>query len=82
MIADFGPNVADIDSWVRFEVLVPDWNYKGINSIFLALYNQLGKHQSMGGIEAQLSRPEFSGLDRGSINNELIGFQVQSGRRH
>ena len=57
---------------------VPDRYKERLYSVISLERDASGENNGMCGLDAQISRPEFSSLDSWSMNDELISVYVES----
>jgi hypothetical protein len=79
MVSKFRANVSRFNSWKVVLVLVSDWYKERLDSTVFAFDYGLGIDQGPIGEQSELSRPEFSGGDGGTVDDKLLCFLIISG---
>ena len=70
-------NIANFDALERLKgVQITDRNNIRLHSIIILISNTASKDNCMGSLNTEITRPEFSSFDGGTVNHELISIEI------
>lgn len=77
--AKFGPDISHLHSWKLPEVLAPDGDQEGVDSVALALYDSLGKNDGVVREEGHVPWPVFGRRGGGRVHYPLLCGRIVGG---
>jgi len=77
--SEFSPYISCFYTWQQLMFAVSGFEHKGIKTILLALYNQLGKDNGIITIYSHIPRPELNTVYSRRMQYKLLCFMFING---